>query len=104
MPVSVDDLDDGPEELFEFGVDTQPHRVVSFLSRNSEQAFTQTEIAEATGIKRSSVGVVLLRLADRDLVEHKGKYWTVAKDDRIAAYAAQSAASSESTQDDYYGE
>lgn len=103
MPVSVDDLENGPEELFDFGAGTQPHHVLSFLAQNPDQAFTQTEIAQATEIKRSSVGVVLLRLEDRDLVEHKGKYWTAAKDDRLGAYAAQSVASSESVSDDYYG-
>lgn len=104
MPINADRLDDEPEEVFEFGEGTQPHRILHFLAEHSDKAYTQTEIHEATEINRSSVGVVLSRLEDRDLVVHKGRYWTIADDDRLAAYASQEAASSASTTDDYYGE
>lgn len=104
MPINADHLDDAPEELFEFGEGTQPYRILRFLAEHSDKAFTQTEIHEATEINRSSVGVVLSRLEDRALVVHKGKYWTIGTDDRLAAYAGQQAASSSSVTDDYYGE
>lgn len=104
MPVNADRLDDGPEEAFEFGEGTQPYRILHFLAEHADKAFTQTEIHEGTGINRSSVGVVLSRLAERGLVKHKGKYWTIGDDDRLAAYAGQRAASSSSVTDDYYDE
>lgn len=104
MPINADHLDDGPEEVLEFGEGTQPYRILHFLAAHSDQAFTQTEIHEATGINRSSVGVVLSRLEERGLLVHKGKYWTIGADDRVASYAGQQAASSASVTDDYYGE
>lgn len=104
MPINADHLDDGPEEAFEFGEGTQPYQILNFLAEHSDKAFTQTEIHEGTGINRSSVGVALSRLEDRALVIHKGKYWTIEADDRVAAYAGQQAASSSSVTDDYYSE
>src|SRR6056297_3176966 len=89
MPISIDRFDDEPDD------------VLQFLARNDDQAFTQTEIHEATEIKRGSVGAVLSHLEDRGLVRHRGRYWAVAGDDRLASYAAQSGASSTSTTDDY---
>lgn len=104
MPVDIDRLEDAPEAVFELTEGTQPYEVLQFLLANPERGFTQTEIHERTGINRSSVGVVLTRLRDRGLVRHKGRYWAIAEDDRLAAYAAQLAASSTSVEDDFYGE
>jgi len=104
MPISVDRFDEEPEELLDLQEGTQPYQILSFLAEHDEQAFAQSEIAEETGISRGSVGAVLSRLEDRGLVRHKGRYWTIATDDRLAAYAAQQHASSASTADDYYGE
>ena len=70
----------------------------------SRGSMTQTEIHEVTEIKRGSVGAVLSRLEDRGLVRHRGRYWAIGEDDRLASYAAQTQASSASTTDDYYGE
>lgn len=104
MPITIDQFEDAPEEVFTFSEGSQPYRVMHFLAEHPDQAFTQTEIHEATGINRNSVGVVLSRLDDRGLVRHKGRYWAIGEDDRLAAYAAQQAASSVSVTDDYYGE
>ena len=104
MPISIDQFDEEPADVLDIQEGTQPYRVLRFLATNSEQAFTQTEIHEATGIKRGSVGAVLSRLDDRGLVRHRGRYWAVGEDDRLASYAAQIQASSVSTTDDYYGE
>lgn len=81
---------------------SQPYRILEFLLENSDKAYTQTEIAENTGINRNSVGATLSRLEKRGLIRHKGRYWAIAKDDRLASYAAQTQASSSSTNDDYY--
>lgn len=104
MPIGIDAFDDEPEEALDVAPGTQPYRVLAFLAKHDDQAFTQTEIHEETGIKRGSVGTVLSRLEDRGLVRHRGRYWAIAEDERLASFAAQRAASSASTTDDYYGE
>lgn len=104
MPINIDRFEDDPEDVLDFEQGTQPHTILTFLATNDEQAFTQTEIHEATDIPRGSVGVVLSRLEERGLVRHRGRYWAIADDERLASYAAQHAASSSSTTDDYYGE
>lgn len=102
MPISIDDFENGPAEVLDLEEGTQPHRILEFLAENDDRAFTQTEISEATEIGRGSVGSVLSRLEDRGLVRHRGRYWAIAEDDRLAAYAAQAGASSSSVDDDYY--
>lgn len=104
MPIKIERFENGPKEVLDLKEGTQPHTVLTFLAANDEQAFTQTEIHEATDIPRGSVGVVLSRLEERDLVRHQGRYWAIGEDERLASYAAQQAASSSSTTDDYYGE
>ena len=103
MPISIDQFDDGPDEALEIRDGTNQYEILRFLATNDEQAFTQSEIHEATDVPRGSVGVVLSRLEDRGLVRHRGRYWAVAADDRLASFAAQRGASSASTTDDYYG-
>lgn len=103
MPINIDRLDEEPAEVLDLREGTQPYRILQFLAEHSDKAFTQTEIHEATGIKRGSVGSALSRLDDRGLVRHRGRYWGVAEDDRLASFAAQTRASSASTTDDYYG-
>jgi predicted transcriptional regulator of viral defense system len=104
MPINIDRFEDEPEDILDITEGTQPHTVLTFLAANDDQAFTQTEIHEATDIPQGSVGVVLSRLEERGLVRHRGRYWAIAADERLASYAAQQAASSSSTTDDYYGE
>lgn len=104
MPISIDAFDEEPEDVLEVKEGTQPYRILSFLAEHDDKAYTQTEIHEATGIKRGSVGAVLSRLEDRGLVRHRGRYWAIAEDERLASFAAQQAASSASTTDDYYGD
>lgn len=104
MPISIDRFEKDPEGALDIEAGTQPHAILTFLAEYDDQAFTQSEIHEATDIPRGSVGAVLSRLEDRDLVRHRGRYWAIEADDRLAAYAAQRAASSSSTDDDYYGD
>jgi hypothetical protein len=104
MPINIDRFEDESEDFLDIKEGTQPHTILTFLTTNDEQAFTQTEIHEATGILRGSVGVVLSRLEEQGLVRHRGRYWAIAADERLGAFAAQDAASSASTTDDYYGE
>ena len=102
IPISIDRFEDEPEDLLDIKEGTQLLTVLTFLANNDEQAFTQTEIHEATELPRGSVGVVLSRLAEQGLVRHRGRYWAIAEDERLAAFTAQQAASSSSTTDDYY--
>jgi predicted transcriptional regulator of viral defense system len=104
MPISIDRFDEEPADVLDLQEGTQPYRILQFLAENSDRAFTQTELHEATGIKRGSVGSALSRLEDQGLVRHRGRYWAIAADDRLASYVAQRGASSASTTDDYYGE
>lgn len=104
MPISIDRFDESPPDALDLQEGTQPYRILRFLAEHDDQAFTQTELHEATGIARGSVGAVLSRLEDRGLVRHKGRYWAIGDDDRLASYAAQTSASSVSTTDNYYGE
>ncbi len=103
MPISIDDFEEGPSKALRVEEGTQPYRVLSFLASNADRAYTQTEIAEETGITRGSVGAVLSRLEERGLVRHRGRYWAIGEDDRLAAFGAGDAASSDSVEDDYYG-
>jgi DNA-binding MarR family transcriptional regulator len=59
MPINIDQFEDAPAEVLDLTEGTQPHQILHFLAVNDEQAFIQTEIAEATGITRGSVGAVL---------------------------------------------
>ncbi|MFC3957771.1 MarR family transcriptional regulator [Halovivax cerinus] len=104
MPISIDRFENDAAGALDLAEGTQPYRVLQFLASNADQAFTQGEIHEATEIKRGSVGAVLSRLEARGLVRHRGRYWAVGDDDRLASFAAQSGASSVSTTDDFYDE
>jgi DNA-binding IclR family transcriptional regulator len=104
MPINIDRFDEEPTEALNLQQGTQPYQILQFLAEHDDKAFTQTEIHEATDINRGSVGAVLSRLEDRGLVRHRGRYWAIGEDDRLASYAAQTQASSVSTNDDYYGE
>ena len=104
VPIHIDEFNGQSEESLCVEEGSQPHQLLTFLAEHSDHAFRQSELADETGIKRGSVGAALSRLEDRGLVRHRGRYWAIAADDRLAAYAAQTAASSVSTTDDYYGE
>ncbi|MDY6819496.1 MAG: helix-turn-helix domain-containing protein [Halobacteriales archaeon] len=104
MPIDIDRFEEEPPNVLDLQEGTQPYQILRFLAENDDQAFTQTEIHEATDIKRGSVGAALSRLEDRGLVRHKGRYWAIGEDDHLASYAAQMHASSTATTDDYYDE
>ena len=77
MPISADrfeEMDEGDEGP---SPGTNAHEILSFLESNADQAFTQTEIVEATGVNRGSVGPTLVRLREDGRVDHKGTYWRV---------------------------
>ena len=105
MPISRDEFEHEPTESIPFGPGTQPRTVLQFLLEHPETAYTQTELAEATGIQRGSLGTVLSRLESHDLVHHRDRYWIIADDDRLASVSAASAglqSVAETYDDDWY--
>jgi len=99
MPISadrfeeIDDHDSGPNP------GTNAHEILSFLESHPDQAFSQSEIAEATGITRGSLGPTLVRLREAGRVDHRGTYWRVSDHvqsvDAATGHAAEVAASHE---------
>lgn len=81
MPIDIETFHEArDDELTEV---TNAERVVRFLYRNDDQAFTPAEIAEGAGVKKSSISTVLRRLHERDLVRHKGDYWAIGDEEMI---------------------
>jgi len=77
MPIDIDEFEEKSDRTIDIEDGTNADRVLRFLAEKDETAFTQSEIHDETEVKRGSVGAVLSRLEDADLVRHKGKYWAV---------------------------
>lgn len=88
MPITVDDFDRLPEEALDLTEGSNAQRVLAFLSEHPDRAFRQNELIEETDTDAGSIGPVLARLEEHDLARHKGRYWTLGEDDRLASYAA----------------
>jgi len=56
---------------------TNADQILSFLRAHPDKAFTQSEIADETDVKRGSVGPTLVRLRERGRVDHRGTYWRI---------------------------
>lgn len=107
MPISREEFEHDPTESIPFGPGTQPRTVLQFLLNHPETAYTQTELADATGIQRGSLGTVLSRLESHDLVRHRDRYWIIADDDRLASVSAASTglrSVAETYDDDWYAQ
>ena len=91
MPIDIDRFRSAPEEALKAGGPTNAERVLTFLSANVDEAFTPSEIREATNVPRGSIGVVLSRLEDQGLVEHRGEYWAMGDGDAAATTMSASA-------------
>jgi len=90
MPIDIETFESAPEDRLQRSGETNAERVMRFLAAHPDQAFTQSEIRDATEVKAGSISVVLSRLKDRELVRHKGYYWALGEADEVAAYAALS--------------
>ena len=86
MPISIDEFESASEEGLGIADGTNADHVLEFLAGRPESAFTRKEVQRATEISPGSIGVVLARLEAKGLVRHKGKYWAIAEDDRLATY------------------
>lgn len=68
---------------------TTSERIVEFLHRNRDQAFTRGEIADGVDRDPNTVGTNLSRLKQRGLVRHKDRYWAITDDPNRLADAIQ---------------
>lgn len=85
MPVHFDDYSEPDEFENWLRPDSNSYPILSFLAEHPEQGFTPTEIHENVDIPMGSIGPTLQRLEDRGFVRHKGSYWAIARDDRLAS-------------------
>ena len=88
MPIDIETFESAPEGQLQHNGETNADRVMRFLAAHPDQAFTQSEIRDATDVKAGSISVVLSRLENRGLVRHKGTYWALGEGDDIAAYTS----------------
>ena len=88
VPIDIETFETSPEDRLQHSGETNADRVMRFLAAHPDQAFTQSEIRDATDVKAGSISVVLSRLEDRGLVRHKGNYWALGDVDDVAAYAS----------------
>jgi hypothetical protein len=77
VPIDIDRFEEGSNRDLRADGRTNAETILSFLAGSPEKAYTPKEIHGATGVARGSVGVVLSRLEDRELVRHRGEYWAV---------------------------
>ena len=82
MPISTDRFEQLDEEDDAPSPGTNAEEILSFLRTNAEKAYTQSEIAEATGVTRGSVGPTLVRLRESGRVDHRGTYWRLSDHER----------------------
>lgn len=75
MPITEDDFDRISDEGAR--LDEEADDLLDFLIRNSDKAYTKTELAEERDLDRERVGPLLDRLKERGSVERKSDYWRV---------------------------
>lgn len=88
MPVKFDEYSEADDPDLPVEPGSNGHAILLFLSRHPEMGFTPTEIHEHVDIPMGSIGPTLKRLEERELVRHKGSYWAIGEDDRLASYDA----------------
>jgi len=86
MPIDIETFESSSEDRLQQSGETNADRVMRFLTTHPGQAFTQSEIQDATGV--GIISVVLSRLEDRGLVRHKGNYWALSEANDVAAYTS----------------
>jgi len=89
VPVPRDQFQtiDEDSEAPDLGTDTTQGTIYEFLADHPDTAFRQRDIIEAVDVPPGSVSPTLTRLEERDLVEHRDRYWAV-QDDTLAADSA----------------
>lgn len=103
MPVTFDEYDPDRGRI-DLSEGTNAHAILSFLADHPDLGFTPKEIHERTDVPRGSVGTTLGRLQEHGLVRHRGDYWAIAPDDRLAAVEGLAlSAAAMADRDDWYG-
>jgi len=92
MPISEDQFEEMRDNENGPAPRTNAATILDFLRDNPDKAFTQSEIADGTGIKRGSVGPTLVRLRERGRVDHRGTYWRVSDHEQSIDAATDHAA------------
>lgn len=103
MPISKDQFEEMGDDGNGPTPGTNAATILDFLRDNPDKAFTLSEIADETGIKRGSVGPTLVRLRKQGRVDHRGKYWRVSDHEQgidAATNHAATALSSRETDDE----
>lgn len=77
MPIDIKRFEEGNETELRSTDRTNAEEILTFLASHPDQAYLPNEIHDHTGVARGSVGVVLSRLEERDLVRHRGEYWAI---------------------------
>lgn len=105
MPISADRFEEIDDDVDRPKPGTNAHEILAFLEENPDKAFTQSEIVDATGVNRGSVGPTLVRLREDGRVDHKGTYWRISDHvrslDAAVDHAGEVAASYEEESFDY---
>jgi DNA-binding IclR family transcriptional regulator len=101
MPISNDRFEEmrEPRDEDDPTPGTNAARVLAFLREHPDNAFTQSEIVDATEVKAGSVGPTLVRLRERGRVDHRGNYWRISDHDRSVDAAARHASAALSTRE-----
>ena len=102
MPISKDEFqsidEDGPS-VPDLAPDTTQGAVYHFLLEHAHQAFRQREIVDAVDVPDGSVGPTLKRLEEHGLVEHRGRFWTIADAEHAVASAGMHGAATADERD-----
>ncbi len=88
MPVRFEEYDPEKTDILKLEKNSNAYKILSFLIEHPKKGFTPKEIHKETGIPKGSIGTTLSRLKNMGLVRHKKPYWSIEKDDRLAAYDA----------------
>jgi hypothetical protein len=90
LPISKDEfrtIEEDSESLPDLSPDTTQGTVYRFLLNHANQAFRQRELVDAVDVPAGSIGPTLTRLEERGLVEHRGRFWTIAETEHAIASA-----------------
>ncbi|MFB6354614.1 MAG: MarR family transcriptional regulator [Halobacteriales archaeon] len=89
MPVEFESYEADGEPALRLTRGADANAILRFLAANPSKGFTPAEIASAVDVTGPRVGLLLARLAERDLVRQKGPYWAVAADGRLESFEAK---------------
>ena len=58
MPIDIETFESSPEDRLQHSGETNADRVMRFLAAHPDQAFTQSEIRDATDVKAGSISEI----------------------------------------------